>query len=285
MKDKFTLTEKWQIGGMTFMDEKRKLLPVYFHSVGHFPGQKHVLRPEGYSLYQITICTNGKGIFSSNGKKYEINEGDIFFFSPHIPHEYYPLTDDWTTVWVVFDGKETENILKYLSLESVFVKSVKDEETLSEVIAKCDYLYRLFIKFECYRYEMTVTLMELMMFIRDAEMVESVTETNKVERAFAPVIEYIKTYYKRDLSLEDMANVVSMSRSYFCRRFKEEYGLTPTAYLINYRISAAKFLLETTEESLEQIIEKTGFKNNSYFCTTFRKYEGVSPMQYRTRHR
>ena len=82
-----------------------------------------------------------------------------------------------------------------------------------------------------------------------------------------------------------MAAVAEMSKSHFCREFKKVYGMTPVAYLNTYRISVAKFLLATTEESMEIISGKTGFAKTSYFCAVFRKHEGCSPKQFRERQK
>ncbi|MCR5627211.1 MAG: helix-turn-helix transcriptional regulator [Lachnospiraceae bacterium] len=71
--------------------------------------------------------------------------------------------------------------------------------------------------------------------------------------------------------------MASLSPYYFSRLFKAETSFTPHQYVIETRISAAKYLLTSTSEPISQIAYKTGFPDESSFCACFRKKENVTP--------
>lgn len=56
-------------------------------------------------------------------------------------------------------------------------------------------------------------------------------------------------------------------------------------YIIQKRLSIAKQLLETTELSIVEVSQRTGFSYSSYFVRIFKKKVGVTPQQYRQEHR
>lgn len=276
------LTEGWTLCGIKILEEKMNSLPVYFHSIGHYPGQKHVFRPDGLGQYQICICTRGSGIFNAEGKEYSIQEGDVFFLSPKVGHEYYPRDNDWTVIWVVFNGAGVEGIVEYLGLDKAFVYHA-DDEKLKTMVEICESIYDTYNKNECYDFSLTTDLLLLIDKVSQCEKQEE-GEATINGSGFAPVIDYIKKYYMDFITLDDITKVSGLSKSYFGRLFKAEYSVSPIQYLNRYRVSVAKFLLTTTLESVEVISGKTGFSDTSYFCAVFRKLEGCSPVQYRRRH-
>lgn len=66
------------------------------------------------------------------------------------------------------------------------------------------------------------------------------------------------------------------------RRFKEETGLTPLAYLTNMRLTYAQgLLLQENYVSIVDVAEKCGFGDSFYFSRLFKKQFGMSPLNYR----
>lgn len=94
-------------------------------------------------------------------------------------------------------------------------------------------------------------------------------------------VEYIRANYRSDISLKDITAHVNISKYYFIRLFKEQMGMTPYEYMINYRIYRAKLLLRSTDESVNKIASRIGFSSPSNFIRHFKKAEGVSPAGYR----
>ncbi|MBE7014923.1 MAG: helix-turn-helix transcriptional regulator [Ruminococcaceae bacterium] len=95
-------------------------------------------------------------------------------------------------------------------------------------------------------------------------------------------IEFIdKNYTNPDLTLQQVADISSITDTHFRRIFKSFYGMTPVTYINKLRLSKAKTLLANTNLSIEQISLKCGFNEYSYFTRLFKKQFGQTPTNYR----
>lgn len=93
---------------------------------------------------------------------------------------------------------------------------------------------------------------------------------------------YLEAHYQDpDISLEDVAKMVGLSRTYFSTLFEKETGATFTEFLNNLRLSEARRLLKTSNLKLYEISERCGFNSVEYFGRLFRKVCGTTPAQYR----
>lgn len=101
----------------------------------------------------------------------------------------------------------------------------------------------------------------------------------------APVIEraiaFMDEHECQNITLDEIAAHVHLSRIYFHNLFLAATGRTPHRYLLERRIARARQLLMTTDRSLWQIALECGFSSQSYFNQVFRKELGCTPMQYR----
>ncbi|MBE6691416.1 MAG: helix-turn-helix transcriptional regulator, partial [Ruminococcaceae bacterium] len=95
----------------------------------------------------------------------------------------------------------------------------------------------------------------------------------------APALSRIFKDYDRHLSIDELAELCSVSKYYFCRLFKEEMGVTAVEYITNHRISLAEALLREGKKSMEEIAYLCGFEDISYFYRCYKKVKGVSPKK------
>lgn len=83
------------------------------------------------------------------------------------------------------------------------------------------------------------------------------------------------------LSLDALAEECGVSPSYLSRYFKQRMDCTPMAYVENARMDIAKRYLVTTDLSLDEVLERSGYIDKSNFIRKFKKREGMTPMSYR----
>lgn len=99
--------------------------------------------------------------------------------------------------------------------------------------------------------------------------------------AIQEAMEYVRLNYGKDLSLSDILEITSMSKSSFSKLFKEQAGMTFGEYLKKVRMESAQKLLAHTEFSIAQIGEQTGYLDERNFRRAFLEYTGCSPAHYR----
>lgn len=84
-----------------------------------------------------------------------------------------------------------------------------------------------------------------------------------------------------DFSLEVLAKKSNLSPIYFHKIFTEYFGKTPSKYVFDCRIAAAKVALVTQSSPISEIANSCGFSSQSYFNYKFKEAVGKSPLQYR----
>ena len=92
--------------------------------------------------------------------------------------------------------------------------------------------------------------------------------------------EYLGERYAENVSLEELASHVHLSRFHLLRVFKAEVGLPPHAYLNNVRIMHAKELL-SAGTPIADVAQQTGFADQSHLTRQFKRVVGITPGQYR----
>ena len=86
-----------------------------------------------------------------------------------------------------------------------------------------------------------------------------------------------------DITIDDFANKLMLSRTVFYRKLKSIVGLTPVDFVCEMRIKRAAQLIEKSEYSFSQIAYMTGFNDPKYFSRRFKKIMGVTPTEYKER--
>lgn len=93
-----------------------------------------------------------------------------------------------------------------------------------------------------------------------------------------------KNNYVQNMSLNEIASRVGVSRFHLNRIFKERTGYTPRIYLERIRVKKAKELLLTTVFNSTEIGYQTGYQSVSSFYNAFKRNTGFSPSQFRAFH-
>ena len=92
---------------------------------------------------------------------------------------------------------------------------------------------------------------------------------------------YIEANYREDIALQDIAGVFGYSDVYFCKLFKQNFGMNFIAYLNEYRMEIAKKLLSDPQINIKDISIKAGYRDANYFTRLFKRKTGKTPSEYR----
>lgn len=93
---------------------------------------------------------------------------------------------------------------------------------------------------------------------------------------------YIHDHYRESFSLEDVAEYVELTPTYFTKLFKDQTQQTFIDYVTDYRIEKSKELLRQTNLSLKEIAYEVGYKDPNYYSRVFKKWTNESPKQFRS---
>lgn len=95
------------------------------------------------------------------------------------------------------------------------------------------------------------------------------------------IFNYVKNHFQEQITLEEVADLVSMTVPSLCRYFKKITKKTFTKFVNEYRLVHASKLLAEKPISITEICFESGFNNFSYFNKTFQEFTGKSASQYR----
>lgn len=95
------------------------------------------------------------------------------------------------------------------------------------------------------------------------------------------VFNHVKNNFKEDISLDEMADLVSMTVPSFSRYFKKTTNKTFTQFVNEYRLVHASKLLAEQSLSITEVCYESGFNNFSHFNKSFKAFTGQNPSEYR----
>ncbi|WP_455615192.1 response regulator transcription factor [Eisenbergiella sp.] len=107
-------------------------------------------------------------------------------------------------------------------------------------------------------------------------------EIHQLENVVDRIKEYIYQNIDREISREQLAELMNLNPDYLTRLFRRETGQSLKDYILKEKMGIARELLAKTDMSVSEISMRVGFFNFSHFTTTFKKYSGIPPLVYRS---
>lgn len=97
----------------------------------------------------------------------------------------------------------------------------------------------------------------------------------------AAVFRFIEDHYRQPIHLAEVAQAAGYSPAYLTSLVQEQTGRTVKRWIIERRMVQARTLLATTDQSIREIAEASGYTDAGYFTRQFRQFYGVSPQVWR----
>ena len=98
-------------------------------------------------------------------------------------------------------------------------------------------------------------------------------------------VEYISDHFAEKISLAALARGAQLSKYHFLRKFRQEAGMTPGAFLKRYRIVQAMDHLTGTRHKIKEIGQMVGYRDPAAFSRAFTQIAGTQPFLYRVTRR
>jgi len=109
-----------------------------------------------------------------------------------------------------------------------------------------------------------------------------VRRKNRNLERLQPVLDYIDRHFAENITVEDAAHILAMSKSHFMRYFRTVTGQAFISYLNRFRVSRAQQLLASSDRNIAAVSQEVGFCDQSYFGVLFRRIVGTTPREYRS---
>lgn len=223
------------------------------------------------------VLKAGTGMFINSQviHRFEAEESAVI---PNIVFSPLLLAQEESLLYRKYIKPVLHSSVKYLLFSPSEPEQREKLDTLSEVLALQESEHGNEI-------QTVELLLKLWRMIYEAvDITEAVPETRSSVRTQAQLqimMQYIHKHYMEQITLEDIARTVMLSKSSVLKLFQKNLRTSPVNYLIDYRLKRAARLLATTENSILSIAGDTGFENAGYFCRKFKERFGLTPGGYR----
>ncbi len=244
--------------------------------------RSHRYAPHIHDTYAIGVILSGAEAFRYRGGEHVATPGQVVCVNPFEPHDGRPV-DDGFGYKMLYPSRELIGELASQIAERPLEAPIIREAVIEDpLLARAFTSLHLLMEDQAPRLQIDVHFTGTLSLLlrRHADFNCPARQLGRESQTIAKARSFIDDCYMEDVSLEDLANVTSLSRFHFLRAFRKETGTTPHAYITARRISRAKELLQK-KTSISQIALECGFFDQSHFSRTFKAWTGVTPASYR----
>ena len=274
-------------------------LPITLYNDDFSLFDEGYIRWHWHKELQISYVLSDKVCFQVEGKEIILEPEEGIIFNTNVLHQIKPYFDNCNMYSFVFDSNFIDGNEDSL-INKKYISSILNSNNLKYIVLKkevnwqkkiLEYTKKAFNAFNSkeYAYELEVRNYLSYIWIILLREVKDYNECNNRlsqydEDRVRQALEYIQDNYSEDISLEDIAMSINISKSECCRSFKRVLNSTPFEYLMEYRILKSTQYLCNSNESISNIALNVGFNGISYYGKVFKRYMNCTPSQYRRKH-
>lgn len=241
----------------------------------------HFIAPDPYprkqNFHTLHFIIKGQGLLVVNGKKFQVSQYDVFLLDDSATFYYVPDPNDpWEYVFFEFRGNFVDKYAKFSGFSATNPKRSCEKpqkilSALTEIFndVKLDFSY-------------FNTLSVFFAILDSTSQPEKQTAYFYQKDFIAEVKHFIElNYLSPDFNLKVLCKKMYISHSYLCHVFKQSENMSPIEYVAKLKLARAKYLLKTTQYSVQEVSFACGFQEYEYFFRFFKRKEGITPSQYR----
>lgn len=249
-----------------------------------------------HSEIEIIVIKKGCGIVTVDLKKQKVTIGDIIFIRSGQLHSIEQDGSNYMEYENILFKKEllisgeydlcAKNFIIPLIEGNIpsatfFTSVLHYYNDVANCINEIDILcseqpegYQLLLKSILFR------LIYIIISHKESIEITSTIQTKSLEK-LKYILKYVEEHYAEHITIEEMAKLTFYSKSHFMKFFKSHIGTGFIDYLNNYRLMMSEQMLKTSDLSVIEIAQLSGFDNISYFNRIFKKKYNLSPSKLR----
>lgn len=234
-----------------------------------------------------------------------VGENEILFSNHKLTRpiaQNYPHDIEKELMEVLYHGEwkesdqiqsHVEKLFRYFKTNAFFLHEVKDvcTQVLNNLLKEYEGLPGIKAIHADFHYQQSIDLLLFnsyallqRLFEQDIERIREKLDLKKVEKAdwlVQQAEEYIQSYFRSAIKVQEVADVINVSANYFSTLFKQKTGDNFNEYVNRLRVEEAKSLLVNTPFKVSEISKQVGFREYKYFVHVFKKFSGLTPTNYR----
>lgn len=271
---------------MNYASPHARALWYYLRSMGHVKhpaGWKH--EHHGEDGFVLHVVHRGELWHLIKGRRYVARPGEACLLDLRHDVTYGAGVGTSQFYWAWLNGRDMPRVFLDLGADQDPVFALPDLRRVESLLRELRELTLREPKAYEVRSSGLLTMILAELFAARADTPTWISEGQAGRPLSEPVrrgIDYITRNYDQNISVKHIALAVAeRSLNYFSRRFHQEVGMSPVAYLNRFRIEQAKKFLAGGNQSVAQIARSVGFPDPDHFTRMFARAVGVTPRAYR----
>lgn len=230
-----------------------------------------------FDSYLVIYTREGMGYIETKYGKNTCRKGDFVLIDCNSYHLYYASTY-WEFDWFHFNGNCSKELTAMILQDHGNIVHVPETSIACHMVRSIVRAHQG----AAIKKEVDISA-QIQMILSEMVQVSQINE-KKDNEWIAEAISYIHEHYAEKLTVEGLADYLSISKSSFCHTFKRKMGFSPYEFILNTRISKGKELLRNTNMSISDVSYAVGFNSEANFIKTFREKTGQTPYVFRKAH-
>ena len=273
---------------INFSQTNQELTPITYGpaaiKVLHFsvPQGKECFRIHWHDRIEFLRVQKGMMYLIHGANLTKVHEGEIVILPPKLPHKAYTTDTDVLYDVLMFDVHSfyNDSAVCQTYLSAICDGRAKFDITTAHPLL-LDCVDNLISKWELNSLEVTASIYRLLFLLFEHALLEFQTEIDKND-LIKNVISYMEKNLTKDISTSSLCAHFGYTTAHFCRKFKDETGLTPMTYLKIYRMEKASKLLKKGVLNISEVAAECGYLDSNYFTRCFKSHFGFPPSQLRS---
>jgi len=248
-----------------------------------------------HDYYEIYIFHQGNCRYIVDNKIINMSPGTILFMNGKAVHKAHVIgnPNNYVRSVVHFLPEFIEDLVEFLNCRyllntfednntTVKINNKQNLETIEHMIKE---IVDLSSTFDKHQTELKLCIIKLLFYISRVGKTDfplkKIDEPEKIKYVEG-IVDIIQENYTKQLSITEIAKEMNLSSSYTSRVFKVVTGYTIMEYLMDYRFSQTKYLLEiSSNKTLKDIAMECGFTSSSHFSHFIKRRTGYSPSAFK----
>lgn len=233
---------------------------------------------------------SGTGSIVTRDGSLPMSEGTLCFIGDEKYHYTFPeVTESYVRSKLFISGEDLAKLLGTLDdsdkiAESFGADKIRigrlDKQGVKAAEELFSHLKELSPDSDYYKAEIYSAVLRLIALLGESSQAARHAPTGAIQSA----IDYINGHITEEVTVEEIARSVYLSKYHFSRLFKERTGMTVMKYVLKTRITMAKELLRSESISIAHVSEECAFSSLSYFSRAFKLETGLTPLQYKKKN-
>ena len=246
-------------------------------------GRQVCYAPHSHTQWSMGAITAGESTFQYRNEHYRVSAGDLVLVNPEWVHACNPIDNQsWAylmlyvdTAWLT-DLRFEAGLLATRRWQDISTATLSDPHSFQNYhqMAACLLDPRRDLL------EKQTKLVEFLTSLMHELASQPLVHEPEAPGALEALAQYLNNHFAEEVSLDTLCEISGYSQGHLIRAFRQTFGLTPHAFLINRRIQLGQLELKKGVPIADAAMN-AGFADQSHFQRTFKRLMAATPNQYR----